>query len=151
MRYALKNRSWRLQWNGAKLADNRRKSLWKGYAFIVLIYGSSRRCRNAWEICKSSIQLVARMGCSKTFSLNLEVAHSSIEKMDFSLNSFCGFHMKCHRCGSVMVYEKFYGPHERFFGWRCILCGEIVDQVILENRQTKSSRQGGGRRRECNT
>jgi hypothetical protein len=44
----------------------------------------------------------------------------------------------------MMVYEKFYGPHEHFSGWRCILCGEIIDQVILENRQTKP----GGQRRE---
>jgi hypothetical protein len=42
--------------------------------------------------------------------------------------------MKCHRCGGVMIYEKFYGLSEEFFGWRCIFCGEIVDQVILENR-----------------
>jgi hypothetical protein len=42
--------------------------------------------------------------------------------------------MRCHRCGGIMVYEKFYGPHEQFLGWRCIFCGEIVDEVILENR-----------------
>jgi hypothetical protein len=42
--------------------------------------------------------------------------------------------MKCSRCGGSMVYEKFYGVSEEFFGWRCIFCGEIVDQVILENR-----------------
>ncbi len=56
--------------------------------------------------------------------------------------------MKCHRCGSMMVHEKFYGPHEHFSGWRCILCGEIIDQVILENRQTKPGGQGRERRRE---
>jgi hypothetical protein len=50
---------------------------------------------------------------------------------------FKGFHMKCHRCGGVMVYERFYGPEEHFSGWRCIMCGEILDQVILENRQTE--------------
>jgi hypothetical protein len=33
-----------------------------------------------------------------------------------------------------MAYEKFYNPAEDFFGWRCTSCGEIVDQVILENR-----------------
>ena len=49
--------------------------------------------------------------------------------------------MKCHRCGSVMVYERFYGPEEHFLGWRCISCGEIVDEVILENRQVGTSRQ----------
>jgi ribosomal protein S27E len=56
--------------------------------------------------------------------------------------------MKCHRCGSVMVYERFYGPHEHFLGWRCVLCGEIIDQVILENRQTKMDGQSRERRKE---
>lgn len=52
--------------------------------------------------------------------------------------------MKCHRCGSAMVYERFYDSHEHFLGWRCILCGEIIDQVILENRQMKTDRQHKG-------
>jgi hypothetical protein len=43
--------------------------------------------------------------------------------------------MRCHRCGGVMICEKFYGDLEYFFGWKCISCGEIVDEVILENRQ----------------
>ena len=42
--------------------------------------------------------------------------------------------MNCNRCGGLMAYEKFYSLAEDFFGWRCISCGEIVDQVILENR-----------------
>jgi len=42
--------------------------------------------------------------------------------------------MKCHRCESIMIYEKFYGPQEHFWGWRCICCGDIVDRLILENR-----------------
>lgn len=45
--------------------------------------------------------------------------------------------MKCSRCGGIMVFQKFYGPHEHFFGWRCIYCWEVVDQVILENRLEK--------------
>jgi len=48
--------------------------------------------------------------------------------------------MKCQRCGSGMVYERFYGSGENFLGWRCILCGEIIDEVILENRQSDSGR-----------
>jgi hypothetical protein len=59
--------------------------------------------------------------------------------------------MKCHRCGSVMVYERFYGPHEHFSGWRCVLCGDIIDQVILENRQVEAVRQNRERRKESNT
>ena len=42
--------------------------------------------------------------------------------------------MKCPRCSGVMSYEKFYSSNESLFGWRCINCGDIVDQVILENR-----------------
>ncbi len=49
--------------------------------------------------------------------------------------------MKCHRCGSLMVFERFYGPNEYFLGWRCVLCGEIIDQLILENRQASSGNQ----------
>jgi len=59
--------------------------------------------------------------------------------------------MKCHRCGSLMVYERFYGPHENFLGWRCVLCGEIVDQLILENRQADPGRQKRARRNEGNS
>ena len=50
--------------------------------------------------------------------------------------------MKCNRCGGMMVYEKFYDNCEHFFGWRCIFCAEIIDQVILENRLR---REGGNR------
>jgi len=35
---------------------------------------------------------------------------------------------------------------ENFLGWRCILCGEIINQVILENRQAGAGRQNRGRR-----
>ena len=48
--------------------------------------------------------------------------------------------MRCHRCGSMMVYEKFYGTQEYFWGWRCIICGEIIDQVIIDNRNARSQR-----------
>jgi len=43
--------------------------------------------------------------------------------------------MKCLRCSSVMIYHKFYGLQEHFWGWECVICGEMVDQVILENRE----------------
>jgi hypothetical protein len=56
--------------------------------------------------------------------------------------------INCHRCGGLMVCEEFYDPHDHFWGWRCILCGEIIDQVILENRQcAKKKGEDTGRRR----
>jgi hypothetical protein len=42
--------------------------------------------------------------------------------------------MRCHRCGSIMAYEKYYGLEGKFWGLRCICCGDIIDQIILENR-----------------
>ena len=43
--------------------------------------------------------------------------------------------MTCGRCGRTMAYEQFFGSQEHFWGWRCIFCGEIIDDVIIENRQ----------------
>ena len=41
---------------------------------------------------------------------------------------------KCPRCKSTMTYDKFFGPTDGFWGWKCVMCGEILDPVILENR-----------------
>jgi hypothetical protein len=47
-----------------------------------------------------------------------------------------------------MVYQKFYGEEGQFYGWRCIFCGEIVDEVISKNRDrweaNPSFSRGGG-------
>ncbi len=58
----------------------------------------------------------------------------TIEAVSEKGTSERGHPMRCHRCGGAMTYEKFYGICEHFHGWRCIVCGEIVDQIILENR-----------------
>ena len=43
--------------------------------------------------------------------------------------------MRCIKCDGFMFYEKFIGQEiEDFSGWRCVICGEIVDEVILKNR-----------------
>jgi hypothetical protein len=47
--------------------------------------------------------------------------------------------MKCGKCGGFMYYEKFQDLREDFLGWRCISCGEIVDQVVLDNRLRQRS------------
>jgi hypothetical protein len=45
-----------------------------------------------------------------------------------------GMLMKCLRCGGAMIHDKFYGPHECFWGLKCVICGEIIDPLILKNR-----------------
>ena len=34
-----------------------------------------------------------------------------------------------------MVYESFFGPDEQFTGLKCVVCGEVIDPVILKNRE----------------
>jgi len=46
------------------------------------------------------------------------------------------------RCRDTLIYDKFYGPHEQFCGWNCLICGEIVDPVVLWNRQLMKAGQG---------
>jgi hypothetical protein len=54
--------------------------------------------------------------------------------------------MRCHRCNGIMANERFYGPGEPFWGWRCIICGEVFDALIWENRDhcKKIEIMGGG-------
>lgn len=54
--------------------------------------------------------------------------------------------MKCSRCKGVMFQERFFGPGDPFWGWRCFRCGEIMDAQIFENRiqQMTSRRKKGG-------
>jgi hypothetical protein len=42
--------------------------------------------------------------------------------------------MKCFRCSGPMAREMFFDTSERYWGWKCMLCGEIIDPVILNNR-----------------
>jgi len=42
---------------------------------------------------------------------------------------------KCFRCNGAVAYDKFYGFHEQFQGWKYLISIEIVDPVILNNRQ----------------
>ncbi len=48
--------------------------------------------------------------------------------------------MCCERCDGLMVSERIYDPQGLsgdlcVDGYRCILCGNIVDATILENRR----------------
>ena len=42
---------------------------------------------------------------------------------------------KCSRCGGKMVHEIFLGLAEEFSGLKCVICGEVIDPIILQNRQ----------------
>ena len=41
----------------------------------------------------------------------------------------------------LMTYEKFYSSHEYDWGWRCISCGEVFDQIVSENRRASGKRR----------
>ncbi len=47
---------------------------------------------------------------------------------------------RCLRCSGLMVVESCVD----FPVWRCVQCGEIVDPVILHNREHVGTRSGGG-------
>src|SRR5512137_1079504 len=45
----------------------------------------------------------------------------------------------CQRCGGKMIFEKFYDVSNVFFGWHCVICGEILDPVILLHRLSQDA------------
>ena len=59
--------------------------------------------------------------------------------------------MRCQRCNVVMVNERFYGPGDPFWGWRCMLCGNISDPMILENRSQGATLAAKGKKERGET
>ena len=47
--------------------------------------------------------------------------------------------MTCQRCGGRMNFEKFYDVNNVFFAWHCVICGEILDAVILLHRLSQDA------------
>ena len=41
--------------------------------------------------------------------------------------------MKCHRCGDTMILKKCYDYGGYSWSWKCTRCGEIIDQMVLQN------------------
>lgn len=41
---------------------------------------------------------------------------------------------ECTRCGGFTVPEMFRDVGFSSIGWHCLICGEVVDEVILKNR-----------------
>ncbi len=50
--------------------------------------------------------------------------------------------LKCPRCGGIMGASDFYFEGSKCTSWSCYRCGNVVDEVILLNR---ASRTGRGR------
>lgn len=46
---------------------------------------------------------------------------------------------RCQRCGGKMIFEKFYDVNSVFYGWHCVICGEILDPVILLHRLSQDA------------
>jgi len=49
--------------------------------------------------------------------------------------------MTCPRCQGLMVSipledRECSAPGELILGWRCLLCGELVDETIVANRKS---------------
>jgi hypothetical protein len=42
---------------------------------------------------------------------------------------------KCPRYNAFLIHERFYSIGEQVWVWRCIKCGEIIDNVVLYNRR----------------
>ena len=51
-------------------------------------------------------------------------------------------HLRCPRCDALMRREKIIFGGEICTSWICTSCGEVVDQVILENRTLQSKERG---------
>ena len=63
--------------------------------------------------------------------------------------------MECERCQATMMEESFNDVKAdiwlmEFHGWRCPVCGNVLDPVILENRSLASRAMGVGARRRHN-
>ena len=45
--------------------------------------------------------------------------------------------MECTRCAGLRVSETIYEGGRRVHALRCVLCGDIIDRVIILNRQRR--------------
>ena len=54
--------------------------------------------------------------------------------------------MKCPRCAGLMTRDDCHdlddrGGEGRFVAWHCLICGEILDPLILQHRRSPPERQ----------
>ena len=48
--------------------------------------------------------------------------------------------MKCPRCGGIMYLAVIYTAEARHESYVCPICGEVIDDEILKNRQQSLER-----------
>ena len=48
--------------------------------------------------------------------------------------------LDCMRCNGRMTLERFGSLGNYFFGMRCLLCGDVVDPVILLHRLSEDTK-----------
>lgn len=63
--------------------------------------------------------------------------------------------MECDRCHATMLEELFEDVNADtwtmgFEGWRCPMCGNVLDPVILANRGAIHAAVARGARKRCN-
>ena len=47
--------------------------------------------------------------------------------------------MTCERCGGMSVAAHFEGDRAwEYDGWKCLICGNITDSIIITNRDAQA-------------
>ena len=50
--------------------------------------------------------------------------------------------MTCQRCKGLMVEDRFFDFSDSSIqnnpAWRCVICGEVTDRIIVRNRSVQS-------------
>jgi hypothetical protein len=73
-----------------------------------------------------------------------------IRSVKIGRDSLKGLKMKYLRCGSSMFCEKIYTQEEQLVFWRCIFCGDYIDQVVFQNREyQKMGREINSKKKEA--
>jgi hypothetical protein len=66
--------------------------------------------------------------------------------VSIELHSTAENNNECRRCGARMVREDVRYGIGMMTTWKCMLCGEVIDPVILSNRAKQSLGNDRGRR-----
>ena len=54
--------------------------------------------------------------------------------------------LRCGRCHGRMIPDTYHSGVERFWEWKCMSCGEVVDPLVLSNRAKQNVQSHRARR-----